>query len=78
MIVLTNGQIALMTFQDTEWNDNAKYADHINNGITHGFRCHPKYAGSILGDIETDADNWTHDQVAAVAVEEVSISNEYT
>jgi len=77
MIVLTNGQHAVMTFQDTEWNDNAKYADHINNGITHGFRCHPRYSGSVLNDPE-GSDEWTHDQVAAIALEEVSISNEYT
>ena len=77
MIVLTNGQHAVMTFQDTEWNDNAKYADHINNGITHGFRCHPKYGTSMLND-PAGSNEWTHDQVTAIAVEEVSISNEYT
>jgi hypothetical protein len=88
MIVLTNGQTSVMTFQDGEWNDSAKYADHASNGITNGFRCHPKYGTSVLSEantsIEVEESNdsgsagMTHDEVAAIALEEVSISNEYT
>ena len=76
MIVLTNGTRAMMVYSDSHWNDLAKYADHVNNGCTHAFRCAPHH--DVLGDFETSTDDWTHDQVAAVAIEEVSISNEYT
>lgn len=79
MIVLTNGEVAVMTIKDTEWNDNGKYADHASNGVTHGFRCNPTLVGNALGSAwPTNVSPMTHDEVAAIAVEEVSISNEYT
>lgn len=79
MIVLTNGEVAIMTIQDTEWNDNGKYADHASNGITNAFRCNPRLVANALGGVWPKGSTpMTHDEVAAVAVEEVSISNEYT
>jgi len=75
MIVLTDGKDVIMTYNDTEWNDNAKYADHANNGITHAFRCNPTLVRNTL--IETNQ-CMHHDDVAAVAVEEVNFTNEYT
>ena len=79
MIVLTNGEVAMMTIQDTEWNDNGKYADHASNGITNAFRCNPRLVVNALGRAwPNESAPMTHDEVAAIAVEEVSISNEYT
>lgn len=79
MIVLTNGEVAMMTIQDTEWNDNGKYADHASNGITNAFRCNPRLVANALGGVwPKESAPMTHAEVAAVAVEEVSISNEYT
>ena len=77
MIVLTNGTKAVMVYSDSHWNDLAKYADHVNNGCTNAFRCAPTH--DVIGDdLEGTSETWTHDQVAAVAVEEVSITNVYS
>ena len=79
MIVLTNGEVAMMTIQDTEWNDNGKYADHASNGIITAFRRNPTLVENALaGFWPSESTPMTHAEVAAIAVEEVSISNEYT
>lgn len=77
MILCTNGSEVISMYHDTEWNDNAKYADHP--GVTHAFRVSPRSvsADSLFGSAHEEK-SMSHDDVVSIAIEEVPFSVEYT
>lgn len=75
MIVCTNGQKAISTYQDTEWNDNGQYSD--NPGVTNAFKCNPTLVAGCLGNLP-DFNSWSHEKIKSIATAEVPFSVEYS
>lgn len=74
MILCTNGSHVITTYQDTEWNDNAQYAEQP--GITNAFRVNPRLVTEVFG--QYGELKMTHEEAESLALEEVAFNVQYT